>query len=305
MASESSSESTLSITLPGDLDEWLDEQAGTLDMSREQLLIQLLASYRATAELDAEGELFPGDEAIAGALGEQLDEQLTAELTEQLGISSADELDQRIQQATEAAVESAMKTRVSEATNSVQKRLTNRIDTVESEFDQKITDVRERVIQVKKETDKKAPADHSHDELAELNALESRVAEMESELAGLREEFDELVPEHDETLTEFDGRLDELQDRMQTVAWVVSDLRDAHESKGGLETVERIKRAAAKADVERAKCENCGDSVVLSLLTDPECPHCNAAVTNVEAASGWFGSPKLLTASQLESGEEK
>jgi len=96
-----------------------------------------------------------------------------------------------------------------------------------------------------------------------------------------------------------------MEDRLQTVAWVVSDLREAHESGNGLQAVERIKRAAAKADVERAKCENCGNGVTLSLLTDPECPHCSATVTNVEADPGWFRKPKLRVASQLESGESE
>jgi len=83
---------------------------------------------------------------------------------------------------------------------------------------------------------------------------------------------------------------------------VVSDLREAHESQGGMEAVDRIKRAAAKNDIDRANCENCNSGVAVALLTEPECPHCEATVTNVEAASGFFGKPRLLTASQLESG---
>jgi len=112
------------------------------------------------------------------------------------------------------------------------------------------------------------------------------------------------VPAHEESIADAEQRLAELQDRLKTVAWVVSDLREAQESSGGLQAVERIKRAAAKNNIERANCENCGDGVTLSLLTDPECPHCSATVTNVEASSGWFGKPKLLTAAQLESGEQ-
>src|SRR6056297_199348 len=37
---------------------------------------------------------------------------------------------------------------------------------VEREFDEKIQDVRERVVQVKREADEKAPADHDHPEVA-------------------------------------------------------------------------------------------------------------------------------------------
>lgn len=293
MASESSSERTVSITLPGDLDEWLDQQASAADLDREELLVQLLASYRMTAEQDTPDtdSLGVDQEEMAAAVRSQLDEQLSARLDA--------ELDSRIEQ----AVEQAMSEQISEATNSVQRQLSNRIDSVESEFDGKIDDVRERVIQIKKETDGKAPKDHTHEDLQSIPEIERTLAELEAELDDLKTTFAEQVPDQEEALTEMDGRLDQMQDRLQTVAWVVSDLREAQESSGGLEAVERIKRAAAKADIERANCENCGEGVTLSLLTDPECPHCSATVTNVEPASGWFGSPTLLTAAQLESGE--
>jgi rubrerythrin len=295
MSSESSTERTVSITLPADLDEWLDQQASAAEVDRDELLVQLLASYRIAADqdghLDADAlEIEQAD--IAETVRSQLDEQLPARLD--------GELDSRIEQ----AVEQAVTERLSEATNSVQRQLSNRIDSVETEFDEKISDVRERVIQVKKEADSKAPADHTHDQLESITEIQRTLAELETELDGLQTEFEEQVPEHERTLTELDDRVEQMQDRLQTVAWVVSDLREAQESQGGLEAVERIKRAAAKADIERANCENCGDGVTLSLLTDPECPHCNATVTNVEPASGWFGSPTLLTAAQLESGEQ-
>ncbi|MFT4947215.1 MAG: hypothetical protein ACI8TL_001455 [Natronomonas sp.] len=295
MASESSPKRTVSITLPADLDEWLDQQAAVAGVDREELLVQLLASYRMTAEQGGSpgvDSLEIDETAVADAVRSQLDEQLPARLD--------DEIDGRIDQ----AVEQALTEQVSEATTSVQRQLSNRIDSVEAEFGEKIDDVRERVIQIKKETDSKAPKDHNHQNLEAIPEIERTLAELESELGDLKTDFAEQVPEHEEALTELDGRIGEIQDRLQTVAWVVSDLRETQESKGGLEAVERIKRAAAKADIERANCENCGEGVTLSLLTDPECPHCNATVTNVEPASGWFGKPTLLTAAQLESGEQ-
>ncbi|WP_436901597.1 hypothetical protein [Halovenus halobia] len=292
MASESSSERTLSITLPSDLDEWLDEQATAAEVDREELLVQLLATYQMAAEESIQEGLEVDSREIEQAVRSQLDDQLAARLD--------GELESRIEQ----AVNELVTEQLSEATNSVQRQLSNRIDTVESEFDEKITDVRERVIQVKKEADKKAPAAHSHDELDAVSELEASVADLRTELDALRSEFDEHVPDNEDALTDAEQRLDEMQDRLQTIAWVVSDLRDAQESGGGLQAVERIKRAAAKANIERANCENCGEEVALSLLTDPECPHCSATVTNVEPSSGWFGNPKLLTAAQLESGEQ-
>ena len=304
MASESSSERTVSINLPSELDEWLDEQT---ELDREQLVVQLLTAYRTATELDDDTglEFLFGEGVITETVEKQLSEQLPEVIDDQVAGPSPEQLDEQIQAEVQSAVEEALAGQISEATNTVQRRLTNRIDSVEAEFDEKITDVRERVVQIKKETDKKAPADHTHEALSEIEELETRLAEMETELGDLRTEFDEHLPEQEDALDDVDSRLQQLQERMQTVAWVVSDLRDAYESKGGLETVERIKRAAAKANIERADCENCGESVTISLLTDPTCPHCDATVSNVEPSSGWFGSPTLQTASQLESGEDR
>lgn len=293
MASESSTERSMSITVPAELEDWLDEQAAAADVDSEQFLVQLLAAYRETAQLD--------EELATGVDGEELAAAVESELDEKLATALDERFDERI----ESALDEMLTSRLSEANSSVQRQLTDRIEAVESEFDEKITDVRERVIQVKKEADAKAPKDHTHEELAELRTLTDRLDELESELEELRGEFDEFVPDTSETIEDVSSRIERMEERLQTVAWVVSDLREAQESTGGLETVERIKRAAAKADIQRANCENCGESVLVSLLTDPKCPHCDATVSNVEPAGGWFSKPKLLTASQLESGEDR
>ena len=324
MASESSTERTLSVTLPAELDEWLDERASSLDVDRDQLLLQLIASYRTANELDGDGDSLPIDDgALEGTvqshLDETLDDRIDAAFGEELTAQIDDHLDDRLEPAVrevvtpllaeeldervQEQVEAALSEQVNEATTAVRRQLSNRIDGVESDFTEKIEDVRERVIQVKKETDKKAPAEHDHEQFRELDAVADTVAELEDDLDQLRTEFDATVPEAEQQLAELDDRVAEMQERLQTVAWVVSDLREARESGGGIEAVERIKRAAAKADIERANCQNCGEGVTLALLTDPECPHCNATVSNVEPSGGWFGKPKLLTASQLESGE--
>jgi len=334
MASESTEGGTVSVDLPSELRDWLDEQAAELGVDREQLLVQVIGAYRTTAEFDdhlddavdeqvadAVDDTLPDaiDDHLDDALGEHLDDEtieelasaveeaLASNLHEQIEATVqsilAETLEDQLASAVQENAEPLVTERVTEATNAVQRQLGDRIDGVEEEFQAKLEDVRERVIQVKKETDAKAPADHTHEALEGVADLEQQVATLETELSELRSEVDALVPEHDEQIDGLDARLGELEDRLQTVAWVVSDLREAHESGNGLEAVERIKRAAAKADIDRAKCENCGNGVTLSLLTDPACPHCDATVTNVEADPGWFRKPKLRVASQLESGE--
>jgi hypothetical protein len=264
MASESTEDGTLTVGLPDDLAEWLDRRAATLGVDREVVLLQLLSSYRAAGELD----------------------------------------DDRVPVAGPDAVEAVVSDRLSDAADAVQQRVGERVDAVETKHEEDIEDVRNRVVQLKRELDGKAAADHDHDGLDRVDDIEAELSDLQSTVEDIETEIDSTVAEHDVRIDDIDERLDSVQERLKTVAWVVSDLRDAFESQGGIEAVDRIKRAAAKADIDRAKCENCSQGVEIALLTDPECPHCQATVTNVEAADSWFGSPRLLTASQLESGDD-
>jgi DNA anti-recombination protein RmuC len=268
----------VTVSLPAELHDWLDDHAASLEVDRSTLLAQLLAAYRATVDLeDVEG----GDITL-----QTLDEESYA--------ASVDD-----------AVQAQVADQMSEATDAIRTQLDGRIDALESEYVESLQDVRERVVQVKKEADAKAPADHTHEQLAEVADLAGAVADLEADVGTLRTEYEETASDHGERVEALGTRLEEVQDRLQTVAWAVSDLREAQESGGGLDAVDRIKRAAAKADIDRAACGNCGNGVQLSLLTDPECPHCSATVTDVEPGTGWFSSPKLVAASQLESGEDR
>ncbi|PSQ47453.1 hypothetical protein BRD19_09525 [Halobacteriales archaeon SW_7_65_23] len=275
MASEST-EGAVSVDLPSELHDWLEEKATELGVEREQLLVQLVAAYRTAAEIDdgpavlgpPDGSTLPADavaDAVDGRVADIIDEQVSDTVEEHVADAVEDQLGSTVRESAEPLVTE----RVNESTKAVQRQLGDRIDAAEEEFTEKLEDVRERVIQVKKEADAKAPADHTHEQLEAVADLDRSVATLEDELAELRSTVEKAVPEHESKITEVDARIAEMEDRLKTVAWVVSDLRDAHESGKGLEAVERIKRAAAKADIERAKCENCGNKVTLALLTDP------------------------------------
>jgi len=310
MASESTETQTVTVSLPAELDDWLDDHAASLEVDRSTLLAQLLAAYRATVDLeDVEGgditlQTLDG-ESYAASVDDAVADRLDADLEDAVTSVLADELDDRVARQVDEAVQAQVADQVSEATDAVRTQLDGRIDALESEYRETLQDVRERVVQVKKEADSKAPADHTHEQLAEVADLAAAVADLEADVGTLRTEYEETASAHGERVEALETRLAEVQDRLQTVAWVVSDLREARESGGGLDAVERIKRAAAKADIDRATCGNCGNGVQLSLLTDPECPHCSATVTDVEPGTGWFSSPKLVAASQLESGEDR
>jgi methionyl-tRNA synthetase len=281
MASEPTE--TVTVRLPSDLDNWLDEQARELGVNRETVLVQMLASYRATAELD--GDIDAAEFEFGAPSDEQLEEVV----------------DRRV----EEALEAALAEQLPDATEAIERRVGSRVDSAQAEFQEKLEDVRERVVQVKQEADAKAPADHDHEEFDRLVAFGRHVDGLQEDVEHLTERLDATLPEQETAIEELEADLDTVQERLRTVAWAVRDLREDVENDTGLAAVERVKRAAAKADVGRARCENCGNGVEVALLTDPHCPHCEATVTDVEEASGFFSKPKLLVASQLESGDEQ
>jgi len=297
MASES--RDNVTISLPSDLESWLDQQASELDVDRETVLVQLLASYRAADELgDVAVSESDVDEAVQSAVGDRLPEV-------------ADAVEQRIQVPEMDALE-------------------ERIDEVENDFRGKLDDVRQRVIQVKRETDSKADIERIEAVENRLDDLESgidrldaveqrldtlddgdRLDDLEAELNGVESQLGEIrgrldeQSEADERIGDLSERLDDVQEKLKTVAWVVRDLREDRARAGA--TVEAIKRDAAKHDLSRARCENCGEGVQIGLLTEPSCPHCDAALDGIEPSSRMFGlgSAKLTVAAQIESGADE
>lgn len=288
MASESREDGVVGVDVPAELDEWLDERAASLGLERERLVEQILASYHAAATLD--GDL---------------------DAAELLDLGADDFVD--VEDAVAAAVEDQVAARVDDVVEErVQAALDDRLDDLDAEFQAKIDDVRERVIQVKKETDAKAAESHTHEEFAAVDALDARVNELETDLARLREDLadrvdgvEDRLAEQDEATADLLGRVEDAAEKLNRVAWVVSDLkeetegRDAHE-----QALDRIRRAAAQEGVSTAACDRCGESVHVALLNDPECPHCQAAVADVRPTGGFFRTKaRLVAASQLEAGE--
>jgi|GEM_PF-522552 len=260
-------------------------------------------------------------------LDDEIEEQVMAVVQRQVQSAVDDRVEQTVDERLADAVEAAITDRLPSIADAVESRLDDRItgategvegeverveediERVESEFQGKIEDVRERVVQVKQEADAKAPRNHSHPELDRLDELDAEIEEIGTDLLTVRDELDDLderVDETDETVDDVLGRLDDTEDKLKRVAWVVSDLREDTRGKDSNDrAVARIKRAAAQEGITSASCENCSESVEIALLTDPECPHCNAAVTDVRPEGGLFRSKaRLVTASELEAGEE-
>jgi len=295
MASESTDEGVVAVELPPELDEWLDERARELGEPREELVTQLLAAYRTTTERDG------GD--LAAAL--DVEHRVEAAMQDELDAAVATAVDEVL----EERVDSTVRERLPDITDAVESRVEGRLDEVEEEFTGKITDVRQRVVQLKRELDGKAPADHEAFETVE--ELDESVAQLNRELVEVRDEFEddladqtERVNDMESQFDEVERRLDDTEEKLKRVAWVVNDLRD---NQGGRDAhqkaVDRIKRAAAQEGISSASCQNCGEKVEIGLLTDPQCPHCNSTVSDVQPEGGIIRKKaSLVTAAQLEAG---
>ncbi|MFW5903269.1 MAG: hypothetical protein ACOCS7_00870 [Halolamina sp.] len=258
MASEESDEGRTSVSLPADLDDWLDAEARSRDVDRDRLLEGIVAAFRDVAR--------EGDGEIQLQAGQEPDE-------------------------IPAVVE-------------------ERFDDQHEEFMDLIEDVRQRVIQVKRETDAKAPADHDHEAIRDgLEATAERCDELDEELVTLRgtvealqEDLDAGFENYEDILAFLADEIDRLDDRLETVARVLVDVRSETRRQAERATrraeVEELKRAANQHGVRSAACEECGGSVDVALLTRPECPHCASTFSTVIPKQGFFGSHVLETGSR-------
>jgi len=255
----------VSVRLPPDLEEWLDQQAADTDRSREDVMREVVAAYRSIAE-DGTAPVLTEDDVDEYAAEAALDD-----LTERLE-SLADRLDED-----EAA-------------------LADHREDVAGKLD----DVRKRVVQVKREADGKAAADHEHEELVDrIEAVEADVAELSEAVADVEDDLDAGFENFEDVLSYLTETTDDLNAKTGTLARVLVDLRSEVERLSARESrraeVEALQLAANRAGVEQAACGECESAVDVSLLTEPECPHCASTFSDVEKRSGLFSSNRLVT----------
>lgn len=193
--------------------------------------------------------------------------------------------------------------------------LESRVETLETEVDEKIQDVRERVIQVKRETDEKAPTDHDHPELrGELDAAVSEAASAAETAETALAETETLQSSVEDVAASVDGgfdnyesilrglkeRTDDVRSRTDRLVAAVTRLRDRLSA---LETADErrtaaatLQREATQKGVTDAVCGSCESTVYLGLLADARCPHCEAPYDGVDADTGFFRPARLVVA---------
>lgn len=175
-------------------------------------------------------------------------------------------------------------------------------DTLESELDQRLQDlerrrketlddVRKRVVQVKQTAESKAPADHGHEEFRRLEDLAASVEHLDRTV----DELEETVASTPTEAPSIEAELADIREKLQMVAGAVIELRDAEGSNDDTrDALASLRTEAARKDVSRAQCAACGTGVDISLLEEAGCPQCEASFAGVEAASGFFGKPRLV-----------
>lgn len=235
----------VSIRLPPDLEEWLDQQAAEMDRSREDVVRALVAAYRSMTESDA---------ADGVVTAEDLD-----------GVVDEDALDEQ-----------------------------------REEFEDLLSDVRRRVVQVKREADAKAPADHGHVDLEErVDAMAADVADLSETVDRVESDLDAGFENFEDVLEYLTETTDDLEARTGTLARVLVDVRSEVKRLSLQESrraeAETLKLAANREGIRTAKCEECESPVDVSLLSMPECPHCASTFNDVEKRSGLFSSNRLVT----------
>lgn len=266
-----------------------------------------------------------GDAPVSTTVEEPLQEWLDEE-AERRGVSRAELLRQLLASYRTVAEEEPLDGLLDgdgAANGSVPEELDARLDDLddgladlEAEIGRKIDDVRERVVQVKREADAKAPADHDHPDLREqaeqaagnLAQLRAEVGSIQESLAEVREDLDSGFENYEEVLSYLTDVTDEAEEKLTVLAGAVVDLRTRTATVAARESARQaaddLRRRANAVGVRTAKCEECSLRVDLALLARPECPHCASTFSDVEEG-GWFRPATLVVGDvpALEGGE--
>ena len=185
--------------------------------------------------------------------------------------------------------------------------LAERITELEESTDDRIDDVRDRVIQVMQTAKSKADPDHDHPELEErieaaehggsddTEALRRALAELDRQVEGGFENYEAVLDSLADRTDDATGKLDTLAGAVVSLRKRVTELEAADARR---QAVEELQADANRRNVGTADCENCEKQVHVGLLSDPRCPHCGESFVDVEPGSRFLGSATLVTGDQ-------
>ncbi|MBP1987874.1 CopG family transcriptional regulator [Halolamina salifodinae] len=181
--------------------------------------------------------------------------------------------------------------------------LADRVEELDADTDDRIEDVRDRIVQVMQVAKAKADANHDHPELAErIDELEAESAEdvesLRRALAHLDRRVESGFDNYEAVLTTLADRADGTDEKLDTLASAVVGLRrrvaELEAADARRDAVEAIQREANSRNVAAADCEGCGKQVQIGLLSAPRCPHCEEPFEGIEPGSWFLGSATLV-----------
>jgi predicted Zn-ribbon and HTH transcriptional regulator len=184
--------------------------------------------------------------------------------------------------------------------------LADRVDELDANNDERIEDVRDRIVQVMQVAKGKADAEHDHPDLADriddvaaseaehaedLESLQRALAKLDRQVADGFDNYESVLSTLADRADETDGKLDTLANAVVSLRRRVAELEaiDARRS-----AVEAIQREANSRNVAAADCEGCGKRVHVGLLSAPRCPHCEEPFAGIEPGSWFLGSATLV-----------
>jgi rubrerythrin len=185
--------------------------------------------------------------------------------------------------------------------------LAERVAELEDDTDDRIEDVRDRVVQVMQIAKAKADPEHDHPELEErieaveqagsedVETLRRAVAELDRQVEGGFENYEAVLSSLADRADDSEEKLDKLAGAVVGLRKRVSELEAADARR---QAVEELQADANRRNVGTADCEGCGKRVHVGLLSDPHCPHCGEPFVDVEPGSRFLGSATLVTGDQ-------
>lgn len=185
--------------------------------------------------------------------------------------------------------------------------LADRVDELDADTDERIEDVRDRVVQVMQVARSRAEAEHDHpeieDRIDEVERAEAdEIADLRRALAALDRKVDGGFDNYEAVLDSLADRADDAERKLDTLASAVVDLRkrvtELEAADARREAVEELQADANRRNVGTADCEHCSKRVHIGLLSDPRCPHCGESFVGVEPGSRFLGSATLVTGDQ-------
>lgn len=157
---------------------------------------------------------------------------------------------------------------------------------LDGRYKSNIEDAREKIIQLKREIDNKPSEEDLEDILSEteengkeLSQIQERVTELENLLIELGETTETEYSDLDEKtlkLAKFSLDLQEDIDRLSNK--LSTEIEQKKRLKELKSSTRELKREAHKKGIIDGACQNCSDTIELSLLDKPDCPHCDSTI---------------------------